>query len=286
MIRSPLTYHSPRGLEEAAALLAEHGDGASVLGGGTVLVPAMVRGERNHGHLVDLRKLALDSVRVSDGWAVLGARTTYAQVLAHGELTGSAALLRRAAAGITGGAQLRNQGTVAGSAAYANPASDMPGCLVAAGAIVALYSSGATREVAAKEFFLGAFDTAIRAGELVTAIRVPLRPARMGYYKLKLSEGSWPIATAAAVADRDTGAVLVTLGAVAERPITFEVSELVTEQGRPRDQREFDAFVRSRIEHPWADALATGDYRREVAAVVARRALRQLEQQTTEGDPR
>ncbi|MDT7701761.1 MAG: aerobic carbon-monoxide dehydrogenase medium subunit [Pseudonocardiales bacterium] len=280
MIRSTLTHHAPERLADATALLAEHGAAAAVLGGGTVLLPAMVRGERTHRHVVDLRRLELVFVQAEAGWAEIGAMTTYAQVLASEELTGSAALLRRAAAGITGGAQLRNQGTVAGSAAYANPASDMPGCLVAAGAVLRLHGPDGPREVPAAEFFRGAFTTALRPAEMVVTVRVPLRPARIGYYKLKLSESSWPIATAAVTvevsADGVTSAA-VTLGAVAAQPITIDVAEHLSAQGALRDEIGFDEFVRSRVDEPWDDELAPASYRREVAGVVARRALKQTE---------
>jgi carbon-monoxide dehydrogenase medium subunit len=285
MIRSTLSHHAPEHLADATALLAEHGAAAAVLGGGTVLLPAMVRGERTHRHVVDLRRLGLAGVRTEAGWAEIGAMTTYAQVLAFEELTGSAALLRRAAAGITGGAQLRNQGTVAGSAAYANPASDMPGCLVAAGAVLRLHGPGGPREVPAAEFFLGAFTTALGPAEMVVAIRAPLRPARIGYHKLKLSEGSWPIATAAArVAASADGvtAATVTLGAVGARPITIDVAEHLSAQGTLRDEIAFDELVRSRVDEPWDDELAPASYRREVAGVVARRAL----EQTKDGEQR
>jgi carbon-monoxide dehydrogenase medium subunit len=278
MIRSTLTYHAPERLEDAAALLSEHGPSAGVLGGGTVLLPAMVRGERTLRHVVDLRRLGLVGVRVDDGWAEIGAMTTYSDILAARGLTGSAEILRKAAAGITGGAQLRNQGTVGGSASYANPSSDIPGCLVAAGAVLRLHGPVGQRDVTAASFFLAAFTTALSPGEIVTAIRVPLRPARTGYYKLKLSESSWPIATAAATihmsASRDTSAE-VTLGAVSGSPITIDVSDLIDAGGLPPDSREFDDFVRSHVDDPWDDELAPASYRLDVAAVVARRALHQ-----------
>ncbi|NMH97487.1 FAD binding domain-containing protein [Pseudonocardia acidicola] len=273
MIRSPLTHHAPERLDAAAALLAEHGGSAAVLGGGTVLVPAMVRGDQTYGHVVDLRKLGLAGVRIEDGWAEIGAMTTYSDLLAARGLAGSAVVLRTAAAGITGGTQLRNQGTVGGSAAYANPASDIPGCLVAVDAVLRLHGPEGRRDVPAGEFFRGAFSTALRPDEMVTAIRVPLRPARTGYYKLKLAESSWPIATAAATVD-DAGAV-ITLGAVSGRPIRIDATSVIAAGGLPLDDGEFDELVRSHIDDPWEDELAPASYRLDVAAVVARRALAQ-----------
>jgi CO/xanthine dehydrogenase FAD-binding subunit len=278
MIRSLLTHHAPERLDAAAALLAEHHGSAAVLGGGTVLLPAMVRGERMHRHVVDLRKLGLTGIRIEDGWAEIGAMTTYSELLADARLTGTAALLPKAAAGITGGAQLRNQGTVGGSAAYANPASDIPGCLVGAGAVLRLHGPDGQRDTPAAEFFRGAFSTALAAGEMVTALRLPLRPARTGYYKLKLAESSWPIATAAARVEVSADGVIaaeVTLGAVSAAPITIDVSTLIRTTSLPVDDREFDELVRSRITEPWEDELAPASYRRDVAGVVARRALQQ-----------
>src|SRR5438034_798571 len=119
------------------------------------------------------------------------------------------------AIGITGGGQIQNRGTVGGSACYAFPSSDVPAALVALGATLRLASAGGRREAAAADFFTGAFGADVRPGEVLAEIRIPAPPAgaRQGYYKFKLCESSWPIATAACVLGGD-GASTLALGGV------------------------------------------------------------------------
>jgi len=285
MIRTGLTYHAPDDAEQACLLLSELGDEAVVLGGGTVLLPAMGRGERTHGHVVDLRRLGLSGVTVTDEYVDIGAMATYSTVLAA-DTDGPAALLKLAAGGVTGGPQLRNQGTIGGSASYANPASDVPGVLVAMEAQLLLQGSDGVREVAAEDFFKGAFVTALEADEILTTIRVPRKACQVGYYKLKLSESSWPIATAAArveLVDGRLAAASVTLGAVCPTPVTVDVTACLDESGEVRvSDDEWAELVDGHLENPWHDELAPATYRRQVAGVVAHRAL----QHTSRGGER
>lgn len=281
MIRTDLAYHAPQHALEACSLLAEHGDDAAVLGGGTMLLPSMGRAERTHQHVVDLRRLGISGVTTTTEFTVIGAMTTYSTVL-DSELDGVAALVQLASSGITGGRQIRNQGTVGGSASYASPASDMPGVLVAAEAQFVLEGSTGTREVSAGSFYTDAFVTTRRPDEYLSVIRLARRPVRVGYYKLKLSESSWPIATGSAVVELKDGQVVsatVTLGGVCATPFTVDVAGLLDESGvlSGRDG-ELDELVDASMGDPWDDELAPGSYRRQVAGVVARRALLQTTQ--------
>ena len=127
---------------------------------------------------------------------------------------------------ITGGISIVGQGTIGGSACYANPSSDVPACLLALRARLQLRSIAGTREIDAAEFYRGAFATARRADEILTAIVFPKMSATAtcGYQKLKFSMGSWPIVTAAVVAEADTAGRLfrVSLGAASATPILTE----------------------------------------------------------------
>ena len=279
MIRTRLTYHSPSQIEEACALLDEHGDDATVLGGGTMLLPMMVRGERSAGHIVDLRRLGLTQITPRDGEVEVGARITYTDILSSAVLRDRAPLLPIAAAGITGGAQIRNVGTIGGSASYANPSSDVPACLVGLGARMRVHGPSGAREVAAEQFFVDAFRCDLGRGEILTAIVIPDIVGRVGYYKLKLCESSWPIATAAAIGGNERQVASVTLGGVRRTPLRIELGPLLDSEGRVRiSGQDLDGFVREQLVEPWEDELAPGDYRRNVAGVVARRALEQLEE--------
>lgn len=278
MIRTALTHHMPYTLREATDLLGELDGTAAVLGGGTMLVPAMGRGERTYDHVVDLRRLGLSGVTSTEDEVEVGAMTTYSAVLTA-DVDGPANLLKKLAGGITGGPQLRNQGTVGGSASYANPSSDVPAALVATGARLSLYGSNGVREVPAAQFFRDAFETALAGDEIVTTIRVPKNDARTGYFKLKLSESSWPIATGAAVAAQADGRLTqarVTLGGVCATPVTIDVTECVDGHGALTvNDREWAELIEQHLEDPWDDELAPASYRQQVAGVVARRAWEQ-----------
>jgi carbon-monoxide dehydrogenase medium subunit len=282
MIRTRLTYHAPLTTEQACSLLVERGEGAAVLGGGTWLVPQMTRGERTVTDVVDLRRLGLVGVVERDGEVEVGAMTTYADLLASPVLRGRAPLLQTVAAGVTGGRQIHNLGTIGGSACFASPSSDMPACLVALDARMSIRGPSGAREVAARDFFLDAFRSAPEPGEILTAIVIPEAHGAVGYDKLKLCESSWPIATAAAVlADGAPGAGAgagaggnVTLGGVARTPLRIDLADVQDTEGAGGISVErIDAVVAERLDDPWDDELAPGSYRRAVAAVIARRAI-------------
>jgi len=120
----------------------------------------------------------------------------------------------------------------------------------------------------------------LRRGELLTGVTVGTRSARVGYYKLKLAEGSWPIATASAVlpdaGDSLIGAT-VTLGAVSARPLRLDLAALLDGNGRLPAPADVDDWVSAQLGEPWDDELAPGDYRRMVAGVVLRRALQRAQ---------
>jgi len=265
MIRTRLRYHAPNDIRAACSLLAERGEDAAVLGGGTWLVPLMTRGERLVSDVVDLRRLGLGTIEESDGHVALGARATYADVVASDLVRRRAPLLHVAATGVTGGRQIHNLGTVGGSACYAFPSSDVPACLVALGARMRIEGPEGGREVGAEEFFIDAFRSALEPGEILTTIAIPVVERGVGYHKLKLTEGSWPIATAAAVAGDGAGGGNVTLGGVARTPLRIDAAE----------GDRLDAVVAERVTDPWDDELAPGWYRQSVAPAIARRALAQ-----------
>ncbi|MGW9350679.1 FAD binding domain-containing protein [Nocardiopsis flavescens] len=219
-------YTAPADLDGVVAALEGADEGTVLVGGGTMVVPAMTHGHVVPRALVDLGRAGLAGIREEDGATVVGAMTDYASLLAADTDGGPGhplRLLARAAAGITGGPQIRNRGTLGGSASYANPASDVPGCLVALGARLRLVSARGVREVPAQEFFLGAFRTARRPDEVLAELVLPHGDAlAWGYVKFKLAESSWPVVTSAA-AVLAGGGLRVALGAAADRPVALDV---------------------------------------------------------------
>jgi CO/xanthine dehydrogenase FAD-binding subunit len=276
MIRTALRHHAPTEVAEAAALLATHAERAAVLGGGTMLVPSLTRGELDLDHVIDLRRLGLGGTAVTGRSVHIGAMVSYAGLLSAPAFPGTAQLLQRMAGGITGGPQIRCQGTICGSAAYAKPSTEVPAVLVALDATMHLHGPDGPRTTRAGAFFRDAHPVDLRRGELLTGVTVAASAARVGYYKLKLAEGSWPIATAAAVlpptAVGYTGAV-VTLGAVSARPIRLDLAPVLDGGGRLLGDDAVDDWVAAQIGEPWDDELAPGSYRSMVAGVVLRRAL-------------
>jgi CO/xanthine dehydrogenase FAD-binding subunit len=203
--------------------------------------------------------------------------TTYSQLCGAGTPVGQElALLTEVAAGITGGPQIRNRGTVGGSASYANPSSDVPACLAVLGARLRLLSPSGTRVVPVADYFVGPFRTVRREDEVLVAIELPADGIRRtGYLKLKHSQSSWPIVTAAAVELGD-GAWRVAIGGAADVPVSIEVDS----PDAGTDDRAWRQHVRdaagSGIQAaggPWSDVLADGEYRLRVAPVVVARAM-------------
>jgi CO/xanthine dehydrogenase FAD-binding subunit len=158
--------------------------------------------------------------------------------------------------------------------AYANPASDVPTALVALEASMHLAGPAGRRTVPAAEFFRGAFRTALRSGELLTGMEIPRRAGvRWGYVKLKASESSWPIVTAAARLE-SAGFAVVAVGGAAEVPVSVTIPWA---EGRSRLEPEARSLVDDQLTNVigtwWEDQLADARYRRRVAAVVAVRAV-------------
>lgn len=208
--------------ETTEALIGHLGaaDSPVVVGGGTMIIPQLARGPLAPDLLIDLRRLPdAARLRIDGGTITLGPMVTYTTLIRD---TAAPPLLRHIAFGITGGPQIRNQGTIAGSACYANPASDAPAGLVVSGAVMRIAGPDGVRTVDAENFFRGAFSTALTAEEALVAVDLPARAgsSAFGYCKIKRSESSWPIATAA-VLGSDDGTVKLVIGAAVTRPVTI-----------------------------------------------------------------
>lgn len=269
MIRSTLEYHRPASAAEASTLLQNHSGNVAVVGGGTQLLPRLTRDEETIGHLVDLAALGLADIVVDADQVVLGSRVTYNDVLVQPPATDVLALLHRVASGVTGGRQLRNLGTLVGSACFAMPGSDMPGVLAALEAVFVAHGVGGEREIEAADFFVAAHQTALLPGEFVHRIRLPRTLTGFGYCKVKHSSGSWPIVTATATrrADRLT----VTLGSVESVPLVVDLTDVDAD-----DPAAVTAAVTAAVREPWSDVLAPGTYRVRIAGPVAVRALNEM----------
>lgn len=277
MISEAFEFHRPGTLAEAAELLREFAGDVTVLGGGTMLIPLMSANQVSWKHVIGLSQLNLDAITLEDTHVQIGAMTTYAQLLASPIVADYLPLLRMMAEQVTGGPSIWNQGTVGGSASFANPASDAPTCLSVMGASLSLHSADGTRCVPSSEYFLGAFQTARRPDEFLTHIHIPLGEgsAVWRYQKYKSCTSSWPIVTVACAAQ--SGEVRIGVGASTPCPV------VISRSLPPEGPEDVDGWINSIIAEAlklmgdgWSDELADASYRRAVVPAAVRRNLRSL----------
>ncbi|WP_020121942.1 xanthine dehydrogenase family protein subunit M [Streptomyces canus] len=269
----------PRTVTEATTALAEAnavGGHALIIGGGTIAVPQLVRQELQPTHIVDLGDLDVARIWRDESAVHLGPAATY-QLLIDTPCTERwTPLLHLMAKGITGGIQIRSQGTIAGSLVCARPYSDAPAVLVAHAARVTVASAHGTRTVSVERFLTAPERPDLRPTELVTEIILPYRPEAVahGYYKLKFAESSWPVVTCSCSILAD-GTAELTLGGVRVVPWKIRVSSDLSHS--PQELRDvLDDHMSALTEDDfWHDIRADSSYRRRVAATVAARALRQ-----------
>lgn len=262
-------YFAPTDVSQAVVIRAEHG--AVPVAGGTVALAIDQRPPHDDRPVLDLSRTGTARYERIGDTVHLGATVTYRTVLDADAIAPLVPLLPRMASGVTGGPQLRNRATIGGSACFANPASEAPACLVALDAVMVILGPDGTRRVPAQEFFLGPFSTAVGPDELLVDMEIPVgdRPVATGYVKIKVSESSWPLATAAVVAGTETTRIAV--GATTVRPLLIEVP------GTPRDV--VDSELRDLVAEWgravgwWSDELGSARYRERIAGAAATKAL-------------
>jgi carbon-monoxide dehydrogenase medium subunit len=267
---------APSSLDEALALRADHGDGATVLAGGTFLGILMNQGFLSPAVLLSLGRVAgLGGIEAAGGSLRLGAMATHAAVERSEAVRAGWPVLARAF-GLVASPRVRNQATVGGVLADADYASDPPAMLAALGARVVLRSASGTRTVAVEELIRGYYETCIEPDELLVEVVVPPAPER-GVYRKFRSRSTEDRPCVAVAATRDGGRVRVVVGAVAGVPQHFpDVCALA--DGRPLEPALREEIARrygERVE-PIADARGSAAYRRRVTAVEVRRALEEL----------
>ena len=214
----PFAYVRPETVDETVAALAEHGSEAKVLAGGQSLVPALNMRLVRPSALVDINHVFdLDNASKQNGHLAVGALVRQAdpRVREH-------PLLAEALPHV-GHFVTRNRGTIAGSVAHADPAAELPVCLLLAGGSVVARSSRGEREIAAESFFVGPYTTVLEADELVVETRWPSPEPGQGYAfcELALRHGDYALCIAAAIVG--DGGARVALGSVVERPTLLEV---------------------------------------------------------------
>ena len=208
MIRPGLRYHRPHTPESAVQILGDEAGNSAVLAGGTFLIPQLTRGDRTERHVVDLAGLELDEITVDAETVQIGAGVSYDAILGHPQLASTVPALVQGARGVTGGRQLTGQATFVGALCHNLPSSDAPGLAAGLGATVNIFGTNGFRHMSIEDFLIDAHYVNLCRGEFVHSIGLP-RPTVTGYCKIKHCAGSWPIATATAVRDRESSRMAV-----------------------------------------------------------------------------
>lgn len=280
---APFAYAAPATLDEALMLLSEHGDEAKVLAGGQSLMPVLNFRLARPSMLVDINRLeGLGTFRIEDGLLQVGATTRQRTLERWAAGQPSWALLRDTLA-LVGHTAIRSRGTVGGSLAHADPASELPALLLCLdGSVVARRRDGGAREIAAADFLLGPLTTALDPTELLTEVCIPLPPPGAGTSVQEVSRrhGDFALVGVAALgvvgADGrviDARLALFGAGPTAMRAHAAERA-LRGQPPTPDALRAAAALVEQDIS-PESDLHATAAYRRQVAGVLAERALTQ-----------
>ena len=275
MIPAEFDYVVPESLEAALGALREGGEDAKVLAGGHSLLPLMKLRLAAPSLLVDLRRVpGLSGIERDNGAFRIGAMTRHHDVASDPDLG-----LAATAASTIADQQVRNRGTLGGSIAHGDPASDMPAVLLAAEGTMTIRGEGGEREVAASDFFVDYLTTAVADGEILTSLRLPaLAGYGHAYQKFNRRREDWAMVAVCALVKRAGDGscedVRIGLTHMASVPLRATVAEAAL-RGQPLDAERIAAAAEQAAEgtEPPGDLNATPDYKRHLARVLCRRAL-------------
>ncbi len=269
MIPAAFDYKRATSAAEAVSLVGQYGDEAKFLAGGHSLLPLMKLRLAQPSVLVDIGRLTdLSYIRDEGEHIAIGALTRHRDVETSDLLKQHVPLLAHAASHV-GDPQVRHRGTIGGSIAHADPASDLPATTLALGATYVVQGPNGTREIAAADFYQGFLESALAADELLTEIRVPkLTGAGWSFQKFNRRAQDWAIVGVAAWRQNGrSGVGLVNMGST---PIlATSVSGALSQGASVADAAE-QAVAEA---EPQADLNASVEYRTHLAKVLVRRAL-------------
>lgn len=279
MIPGPFAYHRPASVKEAVSLLGSLGEDARAIAGGHSLIPMMKLRLASPAHLIDLAGVAdLKGIREDGRDVVIGAMTTQHEVI-ESELLGKKIPILRETSFVIADPQVRYVGTLGGNVANGDPGNDMPAVMMCLNASYHAAGKSGERRIAAREFYQGAYFTALEPGEIVTAIRIPAPAAGHGYAyeKLKRKVGDYATAAAAVVLTMSGGKVAscsIGLTNVAETPLWAEEAAKIL-IGSTLDAATVKKAVTAAeaITSPATDSRGPAAYRTKMAGVMLTRAL-------------
>jgi carbon-monoxide dehydrogenase medium subunit len=277
---APFEYHAPESLADVTSLLSEHGDDAKVLAGGQSLVPMLALRLTRFEHIIDLNRVEeLRGVERSNGTLTVRSMTRQSTV-EHDDAAGAAVPLLAEAIPLIGHFQIRNRGTVGGSIAHADPASELPAVALALDAELEVAGPSGSRRVPASDFFIGTWTTTIGDDEILSAVHFPVWDGKAGFAVEEIARRSGDFALAGVVA----GVQLDEAGAVSRSAIAFLGMAPTPVRARSAEQAlngssptadELTEIGRLAVDdtEPTADVHASAEYRRHVGAHLVARAL-------------
>ena len=279
MIPGPFSYHRPSSVADAVKLLASLGEDARPLAGGHSLVPMMKLRLATPAHLVDLHGIAgLKGISRTGNSIVIGAMTTQHELLASDEIAKALPILHETAL-LIADPQVRYRGTIGGNVANGDPGNDMPALMLTLGATYRLEGPSGAREVAASEFYQGAYFTALEPGEILTSVAIPVPASGHGYAyeKLKRKVGDYATAAAAVVLTMAGGKVVscaIGLTNLHETPLlATDAANAVIGTALDQASLKQAAAASAAIMAPAADARGPVEYRKHVGGIMVMRAL-------------
>lgn len=278
-VPAPFEYARAGSVAEAIDLLEEHGEDARLIAGGHSLLPMMKLRLAAPSLLIDINDVEdLTRIRVDGGTLRIGAMVRHAEVLAS-SVVGEHFRILHDAERVIADPIVRNRGTVGGSLCHADPAEDLSAVLAALKADVVVQGRGGERTIAVRELADGPFQTVVGAAEVVTEIRVPIRPgAGSAYSKVHRCSGDYAVAAAGAIVwldgntITDAGIALAAVGA--PHNVGAATEDAIRGRSADDDTLELAATTASAECNPYTDQRGPADYKRALVAQLTKRALR------------
>lgn len=277
MYPAGFSYYAPRSVADAVRLLSEHPDDAKLLAGGHSLLPAMKLRLAQPGTIVDIGHIAeLSGIRLEGEALIIGAGTTHGEIERSPVVQEHYPLLSEAASHI-GDLQVRHRGTIGGSLAHADPAADWPAVVLALDAELTTVGPNGTRTIAARNFFVDLFTTALAPDEVLTAVRVARPRGASAYEKARNRASGYALVGVAVAADRSNGtmsSVSIGITGAAGKPSRAAVAEsmLAGQPASPQSISDAASHAADGLDC-LDDIQASADYRRHLVQVLTRRAL-------------
>ncbi|MCB0993110.1 MAG: xanthine dehydrogenase family protein subunit M [Acidimicrobiales bacterium] len=266
MIPAAFDYAVAESAEHAISLLGEHGDEAKLMAGGHSLIPMMKFRLATPTMVVDVGRLDdLRYINVGSDTISIGALTRHTELEHSAALRQACPMLAHVASKV-GDPQVRHKGTLGGTLAHSDPASDLPAAVLALGGTIVATAPGGSREIAATDFFTGYFESVLAADEMITEVKVPVSTGGWNYQKFNRRAQDWAI-VGVAVAEGGKGVALVNMGST---PLRASAVEQALASGASIS--EAAALAAEGTSAP-SDLNADPDYREHLARVLTERAL-------------